>query len=139
MKKSIIFLFNFLLFCGGLQAQKMILSSSEIPSPISNYVSTNFPGIEIEYAVWDNQEYEVTLGNRIELEFEKNFNIKEIDSEVPLPQTVIPPMIWKYVSVNFPSLRIYSWKKIKRGQKIELNNGYDLFFDLRDHFIKMEY
>jgi len=123
---------------GSLYAQTIVLTGSEIPDQISAYVSKNFPGKNIENVFWDNHEYEVKLDDRTELEFEKNFSIKEIESDTPLPQTVVPVKIWKFVTTRYPKQKIRSWKILNSGQEIELNNDIDLFFDLNGNFIRID-
>ena len=53
--------------------------SAVIPEQILNYVKTNYPETVIKEISKDRRDYEVKLSNRIELKFDLNFNLIEID------------------------------------------------------------
>lgn len=50
-----------------------------IPSQIANYISQNYPDASVVQIDWDKREYEVKLTNGLELTFNKNFYIIDID------------------------------------------------------------
>ncbi len=50
-----------------------------IPQPIRAYVSKNYPAEKILMIEKNRNDYEVKLSNRLELKFDKNFNIYDID------------------------------------------------------------
>ena len=50
-----------------------------IPQPIKEYIKNNFAGEKVLYIEKDRNDYEVKLSNRLELKFDKNFNIYDID------------------------------------------------------------
>lgn len=50
-----------------------------IPQAIKGYVDKNYPGIKIIYIEKDRNDFEVKLSNRLELKFDKDFNIYDID------------------------------------------------------------
>lgn len=83
-------------------------------------------------------EYEVKLKNDIEIEFDGNMEVKDIDSDIPLPKSVIPEKIWDYISSNHPNNKIMEWKKKKGYQKVELDNDFDLYFDVDGNFTDLK-
>ena len=50
-----------------------------IPSQIANYISQTYPDASVVQIDWDKREYEVKLTNGLELTFNKNFYIIDID------------------------------------------------------------
>lgn len=50
-----------------------------VPEPIKKYVSDNYSSEKILQIDRDNNDYEVKLSNRLELTFDKKFNIIDID------------------------------------------------------------
>lgn len=51
-----------------------------IPERISNYVSANYPDAKVLRIERESYEYDVKLSNRLELTFDKKFNIIDIDN-----------------------------------------------------------
>lgn len=55
------------------------ISNDFVPTPIVEFVKVRYPqAYFVEYKV-DRKHYEVKLSNRLELKFNKNFNLLEID------------------------------------------------------------
>lgn len=50
-----------------------------VPSAIRNYVKGNYPNAAIKSIEKDRGEYEVKLSNRLEITFNKNFQVIDID------------------------------------------------------------
>lgn len=50
-----------------------------IPAPIMNYVKENYPDTIIKKIEKDRREYEVKLSNRVELSFDMEYNLTDID------------------------------------------------------------
>ena len=50
-----------------------------VPQPIKDYVKKNFPAEKIRNIEKNRNDYEVKLSNRLELKFDKNFNLYDID------------------------------------------------------------
>ncbi len=50
-----------------------------VPTQIASYVSQNYPGNKILKIEKDRNEYEVKLSNGIEITFNKNFSVIDID------------------------------------------------------------
>lgn len=129
-------------FSINLQAQKTVLNTGEVPKQITTYVEQNFPEHHILKAHRDvdngKTEYEVKLNNHVELEFDNDFQIKEIDSKNGFPQKLLPTPIAEYLEANYPHATVTEWKRTKNGQKIELNNKVDFEFDQNGKFLQMD-
>ena len=50
-----------------------------IPQAIKDYINNNYPDAKVIYIEKDRNDYEVKLSNRLELKFDKDFNIYDID------------------------------------------------------------
>lgn len=50
-----------------------------IPAPIKNYIKENYPGERVLKVERDRSNYELKLSNRLELTFDKDFRIIDID------------------------------------------------------------
>ena len=50
-----------------------------VPEPIRKYISENYPNEKVLRIDRDRHDYEVKLSNRLELTFDLNFNIIDID------------------------------------------------------------
>ena len=50
-----------------------------VPQAIKEYVDKNYAGAKVIYIEKDRNDYEVKLSNRLELKFDKDFNIYDID------------------------------------------------------------
>ena len=50
-----------------------------VPQPIKDYIEENYAGERILVIEKNRNDYEVKLSNRLELKFDKNFNIYDID------------------------------------------------------------
>ena len=50
-----------------------------VPEPILKYIAENYPGEKVLKIEIDRGNYELKLSNRLELTFNKNFNIIDID------------------------------------------------------------
>lgn len=128
------------LFLANASAQKTVLTNSEIPADIKNYITQNFKEHRILRAIKDIDinkiEYDIILSKKVELEFNETFKIKEIEAKKGVPLNLIPLPIANYIQNHFPDLKVVQWKLNTEGQKIELNNKYEIKFDKNGNFIR---
>ena len=62
-----------------VQCKQSQVPAALVPSQISSYVKSNYPGQKIIEIEKESKEYEVKLGNGIELTFDKKFRLTDID------------------------------------------------------------
>lgn len=142
--KTLKLLFAVLFVCafGKIQAQDRYLKSEEYPAEITSYIAKHFADSDIVSIKEEKEirktEYEVKLRNMEELEFDEEYKIKSMESKSGLPNSVIPQKITDYVSKNYPQSKIEEWKRKRRGQEIELDNGLEILFDFEGNFIKID-
>ena len=122
--------------------QEKVLTAWEIPSEITEYVSTHFPNNNLLQAVEDRdgltKTYDVVLSDNITLEFNRKKEITDIDGNTKLPDTVIPNEISQYVATNFPNNVITDWELEDQHQQVGLDNGADLEFTMNGDFIRID-
>ena len=83
-------------------------------------------------------KYEVDLSNNVDLEFNSAYQITEMDSPIQLPSAALPASIVTYVTTNYAANFIVKYELKSSAQKVELNNGVELKFDLNGVFISAE-
>ena len=124
-------------------AKEEVIPVSELPAEMKAYISTHFPSNTILQVVKDvdglTKTYDVLLSERISLEFNRQKEIIDIDSEIALPNSVIPEQIRQYVTANYPSNVITDWELDDRNQQVQLNNGLDLKFNMNGDFLRIDY
>lgn len=140
--KKISLLAIIVLFSIYTNAQKTVLKNSEVPAEISKYIVQNFKNIGIKKAIKDVDDnettYELFLSNKMELEFDETFKIKEIEAKKGIPLNLIPLPIANYVQNHYPDLKVVEWKRNNKGQKIELKSNVKIRFDNDGNFIQKE-
>lgn len=136
------FLLMAFLSFGIVSAQKKYMAPKDTPAEIQKYVKQHFPDGQIAYVKKKDKlhytQYKVKLDTRVELEFDGDFKVYEIESKAALPKSVIPQKISDYVAVNYPGQAIREWKLKKDGQQVELASDVDLLFDSNGNFVKVD-
>ena len=123
-------------------AKDEVIPVSELPAEMKAYISTHFPSNTILQVVKDvdglTKTYDVLLSERISLEFNRQKEIIDIDSEIALPNSVIPEQIRQYVTANYPTNVITDWELDDLNQQIQLDNGLNLEFTMNGDFIRID-
>lgn len=122
--------------------QDKAISENELPADIRTYINDHFANnkiIKAELDVDNNKsKYEVKLDNNIELDFNADGKITDIESKNELPSSVIPEKIFDYVKLNYPNNVITDWQLDNNHQEVALDNGLELEFTMDGVFIKMD-
>ncbi|HMR45530.1 MAG TPA: PepSY-like domain-containing protein [Bacteroidia bacterium] len=122
------------------QAQEKIIPIAQIPEPVKQFVLQHFEKSNIISAIKEkevlNYELEIKLNDRTKLTFDKNNVLTEIESPGGIPLKLLNDTIYEIVRNNYPNQKITSWEKTKLGQKVELDNDVDLFFDNNGNFLR---
>ncbi len=122
--------------------EETTLTEAEIPVEIKSYIIDHFPSNSINSAekntVQNETFYTVFLSGNLNLEFNSQFDITDIDAETELPDSVVPQPIRDYVSQNYPNNFITDWEIEDGYQEVELDNGIELEFTLDGIFIRMD-
>lgn len=119
-----------------------ILPLTDIPSEISNYVSTHFPENPIIQAIKDTDgfalTYDITLEGGLFLEFNRKKEVIDIEGLTKLPDSVIPAKLLEYATTNYPDNYIIGWELDDRNQQIKLENGLELEFNINGDFLRID-
>ena len=143
MKKRIVSAF-FALFSIGVFAQT---NTGSLPSNAQDFINQHFSSASVEgveenssWKIWADDKYEVRFSNGIELDFDENGNLIEIDSQnnEAIPMTALPSSIVSYIQTNYTNSKIVGWEKQDKEQEVELADGTELEFDSEGNFRKID-
>jgi len=144
MKKSFIIgvaMSPLLLVMGSCQKDELI-PVAEAPSAVAEYLNQHFSGQSILQITKDKdgftKTYDVILDGGITLEFNRKFEIIDIDGTTQLPDSVIPTALLDYVKEKHPENFITDWELENKHQQISLDNGLSLEFDLDGKFLRID-
>ncbi|MBE7639965.1 hypothetical protein GUB10_06440 [Salegentibacter sp. BLCTC] len=142
MKKVI--LSGFFSLCSfGMFAQA---DAKNLPSKAKSFIEQHFSSNTVEikensnWQIWEDEKYEVKLANGVELDFDEDGNIIEIESQdnTVIPIEALPSKIISYLEKNYADVQVIGWEKQKKEQEIELANGIELEFDGQGNFRKID-
>src|SRR5690606_14527499 len=94
--------------------------TNNLPSTAQDFIKKNFSEVSVEkvnensnWQIWEDEKYEVKLSNGIELDFDENGNIIEIDSNnnEAIPTSALPSTIASYLQANYPNAQVTGWEK----------------------------
>ncbi|NJY62562.1 hypothetical protein HC174_07305 [Salinimicrobium sp. CDJ15-81-2] len=143
MKKVIVSAFC-ALFSVGMFAQ---VNTNNLPGTAQDFINKHFSSISVvdvdensNWQIWEDEKYEVKLSNGIELDFDENGNIIEIDSKnnEAIPVASIPSKISSYLQANYTNAQVIGWEKQDNEQEVELADGIELEFDAEGNFRKLD-
>lgn len=121
--------------------------TNNLPKTAQDYISQHFASISIDkveensnWKIWEDDKYEVKLSNGIELDFDENGNIMEIESRnnESIPAAALPSNVATYLNTNYAGIAIKGWEKDSKGQEVELVDGTELEFDKDGNFQKID-
>lgn len=141
MKNLSLILLSFALVSASCEKEK-IVSENDLPATSKNYITTHFPDQKIAQAIKEfddlKKTYKVYLDNGVKLEFNRSGEIRKIEGNSKLPDSVIPSQILTYVTDNYPAEYIKKWELDDNRQEVELSNGLDLEFDRNGNFLRID-
>ncbi|MCR5131380.1 MAG: PepSY-like domain-containing protein [Prevotella sp.] len=134
MKKLALMALMCITLSGSCIADDRIIPVEQLPSAAQSFIKKTFPGQKISYAQIDRDglttNYEVRLDDGTEVTFNKKGKWDQVDCEKkPVPASLVPSGIMKYVKSKFPDTFIEKIDKERNGYEIELSNDLDLRFD----------
>lgn len=122
-------------------AQEVTIAQNQIPAAITQLVRKHYPTSRIVQSTREKKirktEYELKLDNGTKLEFANN-KLKEIEGTSRVPNSLLPPLIQKYVIVNYPNSYAVEWKSDDSRQQLELNSGEELEFNKNGKFLRID-
>ena len=136
----------------NVSALSIQIPPSQLPAPILNYISTNYPNSTIteaeQYDTGGNTTYEVELNTGEELLFAPNGNLLAMGSGnsngsndndgISISIGDLPTSIVEYINTNYPSATILFAEQEYSGEfEVYLSNGIELHFDSNGVFLSM--
>lgn len=118
--------------------------ASQLPSKAQEFISQNFTSaisvVEKDKNLGKTSEYEVTLTDGSQIEFNSSGEWKSVDTpnNVPVPAGIVPTNIAQYVAQNHQGAYIVGIEKNKKGYEIELSNGMDMQFGPAGNFLNYD-
>ncbi len=116
------------------------ISSTQLPSKATEFISQYFPSASIVSAQKDNDEYDVTLSEGTKIEFNKDGEWIDVDAAVgkTVPSGFYPVEIDNYLSQNFEGQGINEISKVTRGYEVELLSSTEILFGPDGSFIQID-
>lgn len=133
MKNQILILSVYII-CALSLAGCRVVTFDNLPSEAQVFLTENFPEFPVSYAVKECNEYEITLSNGAEIEFNGKGEWKSVDMHHGMvPDGVLstlPAPIITYLSSSFAQVPV---EKVKKGfryaYELELVNDLELKFN----------
>ena len=142
--KKVVLVLCIVLLSGEVFAQT---STSNLPAAAKNYIENNFEGLSISeikensaWQIWEDEKFEVTLSNGVEIDFDENGNALEIESKSGevIPLSALPEKVAEYIAKNYPATGVIAWEKSSKEHEVELVDGQELIFDQDSKFVKID-
>ena len=117
---------------------------SKLPAEARTTISKHFPDakisfIKIEKDFFQSANYEATLTNGVEVDFNSKGEWLEVDCKKgTVPAAFIPAKVSSYVKSNFPNEQIRKIERGRKGYEVKLSNGLEVKFDPYGGFLKLD-
>lgn len=120
------------------------LTAEELPAAVREFLAAGFPGEEVSFAKaeteWFVTEYKVVLVDGMVIEFDRKGRWTDIDCKYGdgVPAQLIPQPIASYAGKHFPGARVLKIERDRRDYEVELDNGFEMKFDLDFRLIDLD-
>lgn len=118
-----------------------VISIDSLPTEVKLSVDDYFGEFDIIRVERDDEfdEYEVKFSNGMEVDFAPNGEWTEIECKRGgVPAEFIPAAIAAYVEQNYPGSIIEKISRDARGYEIELNNDWEIEFDMEFNVVEID-
>ena len=109
---------------------------NQLPQVVQEFIKKNFSGVKVALAKMESdffdKSYEVIFTNGNKVEFDRNGKWDKIECKyTEVPVSAIPEFIKKYISENYPEVKVWIIEyERKRGKyEVKLSNRWELKFD----------
>lgn len=105
----------------------------QLPKAARNFITENFTGVQITYAVKDDDiispDYEVVLSNGVKINFEHDGSMDKIESREPgVVDAFVPVKIKEYVKTHYPDAYFVEYELGRNLYEVQLSNRLELKF-----------
>lgn len=143
--KKILFLMLAGLLLSGLGAceRRKTLTEAELPEVSRQFIAEYFPDTEVSFAKVETEfldrEYKVVLVNGAKLEFGRKGAWEKVECKYDaVPEALVPEAVRDYVARQFVGHRITCIERERHDYEVELDNGFELKFDLEGRLIDFD-
>ena len=119
-------------------ANEKIVSAEDLPQEARDFITENFSGVNVNFVLQDNDDYEVMLMDGTEVEFDKKGNWEKVKNREKLPTSILPSEASAYISKVYPGTDIIEIEKNWNKYDVKLANNWELRFDKDGNFQKKE-
>lgn len=115
----------------------------ELPEAARTLLSQYYPNVVVNHIKIDkgvfSDDYEVVLDNGVEIDFDDNGNLTEIDAgRMGVPDGLVMKSIRDYVADNYPGRKIENMNVDRWGYDVEISGDVDLVFDRSGKFKRID-
>ena len=129
----------------AIQARDRVVAPSELPGAAQALIQKHFGNNKINHVIAEGNmfgihEYDVTLTDGTELEFDTAGNLKEVycSAEKGLPADMLPKGVTSYIKKYFPNQKVVKLEVKKKKYEVELRSGVELEFDKSGNFLRAD-
>lgn len=121
-----------------------LITADKLPAAAQAFLAESFPGVDVSFAKaeteWFSTEYKVVMVDGMVVVFDGKGNWTDIDCKygAEVPARLIPPQIAAYVAKHFPEARVLKLERDRRDYEVELDNGFEMKFDLDFRLIDLD-
>ena len=116
---------------------------TQMPQPAQQFIKQHFADSKVALAKMESdffyKSYEVIFTNGNKVEFDKKGNWEEVNCKfTSVPAAIIPAAIQKYVTTNYPDVKVLKIERDKKEYEVKLSNRVELKFDLQFNLIDID-
>lgn len=145
MKKYLLII-TAILFCSlsGFAFDKYSVDREDLPKAAQEFLTKHFPKSKVGMIKTDKHllkrtDYDVKLVNGWKIEFNNSGKWTSVDCKnSAVPSSIIPKNISKYVSKNFPDVKIVKIEKTNTKYEVTLSDDVELTFNLLGQYKSMK-
>ena len=143
--KKLVFLFVclFTLHSVAQASNDKPIQVNQMPQPAQLFINQHFANNKVAMAKMEtgflDKSYEVIFTDGNKLEFDKKGNWTEVNckySSVPLK--IIPTAILKYITANYPNVKVLKIERDSKEYEVKLSNQWELKFDKNFNIIDID-
>nr|WP_295921660.1 PepSY-like domain-containing protein [uncultured Dyadobacter sp.] len=124
--------------------KKEEISPPKLSENERDFIELHFPAITASSIVREEDHANITsltiTENNIELKFNSRGKCISVENKnrSKLPDSILPENVLRYIKYHYPNDFIIKWRKDEVGQRVQLNTGKEVTFDMHDNFLKIE-
>lgn len=128
----------------AMARDKVYRDASVLPAQAQKVLTQAFPKtgvnhIKVDTNILGQKDYDVTLNDGTEIEFNSDGEWEEVDcGHKAVPSMFVIKSISSYVSKNYKGASIVKVKKEHNKYEVELSNDLDLDFDRAGNFLRID-